>query len=100
MALGGGCRESVLVAAAKQICRRAGLRQHVGEGLVDDAVARELPGAEPRRLGARDRLDQIAARGAEPRREPEREAVRGEPPGALDIGASGDRGIRRPDRPS
>ena len=76
----------------------AGLRQHVGKRLVDDALARELPRAEPRRLGARDRLDQIAARGAEPAAEPEREAVRGEPPGLLDVAAAGDQGVRRPDR--
>ena len=46
----------------------------------------------------RDGLDQIAALGAEPAGEPKRQAVGGQPPGFLDIGALGDQGIRRPDR--
>ena len=87
-----------MVATAKQNRGRAGLRQHVGKGLVHDAVARELARAEPGRLGARDRLDQIAARGTNPRGEPERETVGGEPPGFLDVACVRRSGIRRPDR--
>ena len=51
MALGGGCRESMLVATAEQNCRHAGLLQHAREGLIDDAVLRELPGAGRGALG-------------------------------------------------
>ncbi len=53
-------------------------------------------GAEPGLSGPRDRFDQIAARRADPSREPERETVRGEAPGRFEIGALGDQGIRRP----
>ncbi len=45
----------------------------------------------------RDGLDQIAALGADPPSEPKREAIGGETPGFLDVGALGDQGVRRPD---
>ena len=38
----GGCHEKVMVAGAEQNCGYYGLRQHLGEGVVDHALAREL----------------------------------------------------------
>ena len=46
----------------------------------------------------RDRFDQIAALGADPAREPERQTVGGQPPGFIEVGPLGDQGVRRPHR--
>src|SRR6478735_9507641 len=89
------CREGSLIAAAEQEHREACVPQHGGEGLVDDTVAGELPGAE---LGVAPLhgLDHVAARGTETPPEPQSEAVRGDDPGLRDVAAVGDEAVGRP----
>ena len=92
-----GFGESLLVAATEKDRRDARRFEHAWKGLVHHAVAGELARYKPR-MRPGNRLDEVAALGPDPCREPERETVGGEPPGFLDVAAARDQRVRRPDR--
>src|SRR5262245_53432512 len=73
-AVGEAGGKSRLIAAPKQEDGEACALQHGGECLVDDAVAGELPGADPV-AAPLDGLDHVAACGAETSPEPKSQAV-------------------------